>query len=154
MVRSWGAPFVGVLVIGNRVVRFGKSSLDGRSGQVACSLEDSLPPVGGQLEVDSLEPLIRLCHRGWRVVETDGAPPVGTTSHGRGAKGERVMGPLLGSVGLTSTAPLGLRRWVLRLVQGVQSHPMDDMWTSLPVLANVVTRLGRAMLGAGGPWGR
>ena len=109
---------------------------------------------GEQCEGDGPALLTRACHRGRRGVVTDGTPPVSTASHGRCAKGERVLGSLLGSAGLTGTAPLELGGRVLRLVPGVQSHPMDDMWTSLPALANVFTRGGKAMLGAGGLWRR
>ena len=49
--------------------------------------------------MDSPVPLTRACHRGRRVVVTDSAPPVGTASHGRCAKGERALGSWLGSAG-------------------------------------------------------
>ena len=129
VVRFGDAALAGA-VWGDQVVSRKKTSLVGGSGLVARSSEVSLS--GEQFEVDGPVPLIRACHRGRRVVVVDGAPPGGTASHGRRAEGERALGSWLGSAGLTSTAPLELRGRVLRLVPGVQSHHMDDMWSFLP----------------------
>ena len=146
VVRFGDAALAGA-VWGDQVVSRKKTSLAGGSGLVARSSEVSLS--GEQFEVDGPAPLIRACHRGRRVVVADGAPPGGTASHGRRAEGERALGSWLGSARLTSTAPLELRGRVLRLVPGVQSHHMDDMWD---LLASIGQRFYTS--GQSNAWGR